>query len=209
MLFEARERGLRGVVVRRSWLNVMVRVLPVPLGLVLSGVLVWGATYADWSANTSNGGNVWTSGSIGLANDSRVPMFHIEQMKPGDSGSNCIQIKSNADTPAALKLYSSSPNWPKNYQSFLNLKIEVGTGGTFGNCAGFVPLGTAFTGTLDTFVALHTDYHNGVGPWTLPGRPPNALGFRFSWQFSPAAPNGAQSSDTNEVTFTWEAQQSG
>jgi hypothetical protein len=190
---------------RRSWLNVMLRVLPVPLGLLLSGVLVWGASSAEWSANTSNSGNKWTSGSIGLANDSKVPMFDVDNMKPGDSGSNCIQIKSNADVPTALKLYSSSPNWPTNYQSFINLKIEVGTGGTFGNCAGSRPIGLAFSGTLDTFVALHTDFRTGVGPWILPGKPPNALGFRFAWQFSPAAPNEAQSVDSNEVTFSWEA----
>ncbi|GDY31627.1 hypothetical protein GTS_32600 [Gandjariella thermophila] len=183
----------------------MMRVLPVPLGLVLSGALVWGASYADWTGNTSNAGNKWSSGSLGLANDSRVPMFNVENMKPGDSGANCIVIKSNADFPTALKLYSSSPNWPTNFQSFVDLRIEVGTGGRFGDCAGFSPFDTAFVGTLDTFLALHTDFRTGVGPWTLPGKPPNALSFRFIWRFSPDAPNGAQSVETNEVTFSWEA----
>jgi hypothetical protein len=206
MFGEARERGPRGALMtRRSWLNALVRVLPVPLGLVLSGVLVWGSSYADWSAETSNGGNTWTAGSVGLANDSRVPMFRIDNMRPGDTGANCIRVRSNADVPTAVKLYANAPNWPSNYQSFVDLRVEVGSGGTFGNCAGFAASGTAFDGTLDSFVALHTDFRTGVGTWTLPGKPPNALSFRFSWLFSPAAPNAVQSGGTPEVTFTWEA----
>ncbi|MEV7361423.1 hypothetical protein [Streptomyces sp. NPDC091299] len=190
----------------RPWLHVLAQVAPVPLGLLLSGALVWGATNADWSGTTSNSGNTWESGSLGLANNSKVPMFRVDNMRPGDTGSNCIRIESNADFPTALKLYSSSPNWPSNYQSFIDLKIEVG-GGTFGNCKGFTPQRTAFNGTLDQFVALYTDFRNGVGPWTLPGKPPNSLSFRFAWKFSRSAPNSAQSVVTNEVTFTWEARE--
>ncbi|MDR3082846.1 MAG: hypothetical protein LBV60_18315, partial [Streptomyces sp.] len=191
----------------RPWLNVLAQVMPVPLGLLLSGALVWSATNADWSGTTSNSGNVWGSGSAGLANDSRVPMFRIDNMRPGDKGSNCIRIVSNADFPTALKLYSNSPNWPQNFQSFINLKIEVGSGGSFGDCKGFTARKTAFDGTLDQFVALHTDFRSGVGPWTLPGKPPNSLSFRFVWKFSRGAPNTAQSVTTNEVTFTWEARE--
>ncbi|MER8067470.1 hypothetical protein ABTZ59_04050 [Streptomyces sp. NPDC094034] len=191
----------------RPWLNVLAQVVPVPLGLLLSGALVWGATNADWSGTSSNSGNTWTSSSLGLANDSKVPMFSIDDMRPGDTGSNCIEIKSNADFPTALKLYSSSENWPSNFQSFVDLKIEVGSGGTFGNCRGFTPHRTAFDGTLDTFVALYNDFRTGLGPWILPGKPPNALSFRFAWKFSPSASNGAQSTSTNEVIFTWEARE--
>jgi hypothetical protein len=190
---------------RRSLLNALVRVLPIPLGLVLSGALVWGASYADWSGNTSNSGNEWSPTSFGLANDSRVPMFRADNLKPGDSGANCIQIKSSATFPTVVKFYVASANWPTNYQSFVDLRIEVGSGGRFGDCAGFSPSGIAFDGTLDTLVALHTDFDHGLGPWTLPGRPPNTISFRFSWRFSPEAPNSAQGVTGNEVTFTWEA----
>ncbi|MFE9890259.1 hypothetical protein [Streptomyces scopuliridis] len=191
----------------RPWLNVLAQVVPVPLGLLLSGALVWGATNADWSGTSSNSGNTWTAGSAGLANDSKVPMFDIDKMRPGDTGFNCIEIKSNADVPTALKLYSNSQNWPSNYQSFIDLKIDVGSGGTFGDCDGFTRHRTAFDGTLDQFVALHTDFRAGVGPWPLSGKPPNSLSFRFSWKFSPSAPNGSQSVNTNEVIFTWEARE--
>lgn len=189
---------------RRSWLNVMVRVVPMPLGLLLSGVLVWGASYADFTASTSNSGNTWSAGTIGLANDSRVPMFHIENMKPGEAGANCIQVRSNADVPTALKLFSDTRNWPSGYQSFVNLRVETGSGGSFGNCAGFAPNGVAFDGTLDTFVGLHADYRTGVGPWRLPATPAT-ISFRFSWLFRPGTANGPQASGTPEVTFTWEA----
>ncbi|MFE4170461.1 hypothetical protein ACFRR7_00170 [Streptomyces sp. NPDC056909] len=191
----------------RPWLNVLAQVVPVPLGLLLSGALVWGATNADWSGTSSNSGNTWTAASAGLGNDSRKPMFSIEDMRPGDAGSNCARIKSNAEFPTALKLYSNSPNWPNDFQSFVSLRIEMGSGGTFGNCDGFTPHRTAFDGTLDEFVNLHTDFRTGVGPWTLPGKPPNSRSFRFAWKFSPSAPNGAQGETVNEVTFTWEARE--
>lgn len=189
----------------RPWLSVLAQVVPVPLGLLLSGALVWGATNADWSGTSSNSGNRWTSSSLGLANDSRVPMFRVDRMHPGDTGSNCIRIKSNADFPTALKLYTDADSWPSDFQSFINLKIDVGSGGSFGNCKGFTPHRSAFDGTLDTFIALHTDFRTGLGPWLLPGKPPNSLSFRFAWQFSPSAPDSAQNEDTNESTFTWEA----
>lgn len=191
----------------RPWLHVLAQVVPIPLGLLLSGALVWGATNADWSGTSSNSGNTWESGSLGLANDSKVPMFRIDNMRPGDTGSNCIRIKSNASFPTALKLYSNSPNWPTNFQSFINLKIEVGSGGTFGDCNGFTPQRTAFDGTLDQFIALYTNFRTGLGPWTLPGKPPNSLSFRFAWKFSPSAPNSSQSVATNEASFTWEARE--
>ncbi|MGW4027786.1 hypothetical protein ACWEFL_00465 [Streptomyces sp. NPDC004838] len=187
----------------RPWLNVLVKVVPVPLGLLLSGALVWSATNADWSATSSNSGNTWTSGSFGLANDSKVPMFDVEDMQPGDRGSNCIRIKSNTDFPSVLKVYSSSPNWPNNFQSFVNLRIEVGSGGDAGDCKGFTRRETVFRGTLDTFVAVHTDFRTGVGPSPLRG----AVSFRIAWEFSRSAPNGSQSTNTNEVTFTWEARE--
>ncbi|MFB6978630.1 hypothetical protein [Streptomyces scopuliridis] len=191
----------------RPWLNVLAKVVPVPLGLLLSGALVWGATNADWSGTSSNSGNTWTAGTMGVANDSKVPMFRVKNMRPGDTGSNCIKIKSNADFPTALKLYSDAPGWPSNFQSFINLTIEVGSGGDAGNCHGFTPHKTAFDGTLDQFVALHTDFRTGVGPWTLPGRPPNSLSFRIAWKFSPSAPDGSQGEATNEASFTWEARE--
>ncbi|MEU3185119.1 hypothetical protein ABZ707_13085 [Streptomyces sp. NPDC006923] len=191
----------------RPWLNVLAQVVPVPLGLLLSGALVWAATNADWSGTSSNSGNTWTAGSMGLGNDSKVPMFRIDNMRPGDTGSNCIDIESNATFPTTLKLYSNSPNWPSNFQSFINLTIEVGSGGTAGDCSGFTRHKTVFDGTLDQFIALHTDFRTGLGPWRLSGKPPNSRSFRFAWKFSSSAPNSAQGTNTNEASFTWEARE--
>ncbi|MFJ5901861.1 hypothetical protein ACIQFZ_42530, partial [Streptomyces sp. NPDC093064] len=91
---------------------------------------------------------------------------------------------------------------PQNHRSQPQSEISTEPG------AVHTPHKTAFDGTLDQFVALYTDFRTGVGPWTLPGKPPNSLSFRFTWKFSPSAPNSAQSVTTNEVTFTWEARES-
>jgi hypothetical protein len=193
---------------KRSILQKMARLLPVPLGLLLSGVLVWQASYAAFIGSTSNSGNSWSVGTVNLSNDSGgVPMFQVTNMTPGDTGSHCILITSASTVPTTVKLYSSSTAHPANdISQYINLTIEQGTGGTFANCAAFTPISTAFNGDLETFDTTHTNYANGVGPWALDGTPPDTLSFRFTWTFSASAPPTTQNGQSDQVTFTWEAQ---
>jgi hypothetical protein len=186
----------------------MLRILPAPLGLLLSGVLVWQGSYAAFLATTSNSGNKWTAGTVALTNDSAgQPMFQETNIKPGDTGSHCIQITSTSTVASVVKLYASVSENPGNdIGPYINLTIEEGTGGTFASCAGFTASSTAYTGNVEDFENTRTNYANGVGPWALDNTPPNTLSFRFAWTFSASAPASTQGGSSDDVTFIWEAQ---
>ncbi|MFD4588747.1 hypothetical protein [Streptomyces sp. NPDC058434] len=201
--------GLRVSLRRLPWTKVIAYALPVPLGLALSGGLVWRASHAAFAGVTSNSGNRWSAGSLNLTNDSGgLPMFQITNMTPGQSGSRCIAITSSSTLPANIKLYSSHAAVPANDISpYINLTIEDGTGGTFNSCAGFTPNGaTDYTGTLDNFLTTRTNYANGVGPWAVSGSPPQTISYRITWTFSASAPDTTQGGSTPNVSFNWEAQ---
>jgi hypothetical protein len=188
------------------------QVVAVPIGLFLSGLFVWNASNAAFTASTSNGGNVWRAGTVALtSDDGGLPMFNVSNMKPGDTGQRCIAITSASNFATAVKLYSSEAGSPANdIDPFIDLTIEKGTGGSFSSCTGFTPTAGApgFTGTLDGFLNNHTTYSNGIGPWPLTGAsPPQTITFRFIWTFNINAPNTAQNGTTPNVTFIWEAQQ--
>ncbi|WP_214417001.1 hypothetical protein [Sphaerisporangium fuscum] len=189
----------------------MSQFLAMPIGLLLSGVLVWQASNASFIGTTTNPGNTWSVGTVNLTNDSGgVPMFQVTNMVPGNTGSHCIKVTSTASVPSAVKLYANITAPPTTDVSpYINLKIEEGTGGTFASCAAFNPTGgTAYNGTLADFTANHTNFATGVGPWSLTGTPPEDLTYRFTWTFSNAAPPSTESGSTPTVNFVWEAQNS-
>lgn len=195
------------------WSLIAPQVLAVPLGLLLSGTLVWNASNAAFTATASNGGNEWKAGTVALTSDaSGQPMFNVSNIKPGDTGQHCIAITSTSNFATAVKLYGSESALPTNdIDPYINLTIEKGTGGSFSSCTGFTPTAGApgFTGTLETFLNTETNYSTGTGPWALTGAsPPETITFRFTWTFSATAPNTAQSGSTANITFIWEAQQS-
>ena len=192
-----------------SRLRLLAYVVPVPVGLALSGVLVWHASYAAFSGATTNSGKKWTAGSVNLTNDSGgTPMFQLTNLSPGDTGSRCIAITSTATIPTAIKMYTSTANPPANDISpYINISIEDGTGGAFASCTGFTPNGaTDYTGTLENLTTTRTNYASGIGPWALTGSAPETKTFRITWTFSATAPDTSQGGTTPNVNFTWEAQ---
>lgn len=63
---------------------------------------------------------------------------------------------------------------------YLDLTVEISPdGGAFGDCSGFVPGATLFTGSLADFGGGHTGYGTGLAAWT-PAVPGEARGFRFT-----------------------------
>ncbi|OAH14497.1 hypothetical protein STSP_20080 [Streptomyces jeddahensis] len=194
---------------RKSPLTLAAYVVPVPIGLVLSGALVWQASHAAFSGRTTSSGTSWTAGSVNLTNDSDgQPMFNLTNITPGDTGTRCIAITSQATSPTNIKLYTSTANPPANDISpYINVTVEDGTGGSFDSCDGFTPAGaTDYTGTLENLTTTRTNYANGIGPWALTGNPPETKTFRVTWTFSATAPDSTQGGSTPNVNFTWEAQ---
>jgi len=183
-------------------------VLPIPLGLLLSGALVWQASYSAFSSTTSNSPNTWSTTTVNLTNDSTSSLFTITNMSPGQTGFNCIQLTSTSTVATTLKLYTAIGSAPANdVSSYITITIEQGSGGLYNDCSSFSASSTPFSGTLSSLTSTATNYSNGVAAGSFTGtNPPQTTSYRITWTFSSSAPNSTQGGSTPTVTFTWEAQ---
>ncbi len=213
-----------------------VRRAAVPLGLVVSALLVWQTSTAAFTANTSNGTNTFAAGNVVLTdNDGSTAMFTltgVNAMKPGDSVARCIRVTYGTNgvpnLPMSVKMYSSgytSPTSPGNggvLGTSLNLTIDVSADQsfTFPTCPSIssattvysssVPSGqTSNAGKLEGF-ASYTNWSNGIsGEFSsaTTSTSPTSRIYRFTAALPSDAPDSMQGA-TAQITFVWEARNS-
>jgi hypothetical protein len=180
-------------------------------GVLASGAVVWEASYSAFSASTTNPTSNWASGTVVLADDdSSTALFTASGLKPGSTGTKCIAVTSTGSLPSTVKLYGTNSATTNALSTYLNLTITQGTGGTFGSCTGFTPLGSGssvFSGTLAGFASASTAFANGLGSWAPTGSGSETRVFQLTYTLDAAAPNTAQGG-TAALGFTWEAQNS-
>jgi len=183
--------------------------LALPLGLIGSAALVWQASYAAFTATTTNPGNSWTAGTVVLSDDDgATAIITATHLKPGSTDTRCIEVWYTGNLGAAVELYLSPGDLvtTPDLAPYLQLTVEEGSGGGAGNCAGFTPTSTLYpasgTGTLSGFSSTHGSYATGAGAWA-PVTAENRT-YRFTWTLDPNTTNPAQG-DTATATFTWEA----
>lgn len=180
-------------------------------GLLASGALVWQASYSAFSATTSNPTNNWTAGTVALSDDdTNTAMFTATGLKPGSTGTKCVAVTSSGSLASAVKLYGTNFATTNSLASSINLTITQGTGGGFGSCTGFTPLGTGasvYSGTVAGFAGAATNYSSGLGTWAPTGSASETRVFQFTYTLDPATPNSAQGG-TAAIAFTWESQNS-
>lgn len=185
----------------------------VPTALVISGLLVWQASYSAFSASTSNPTNNWTAGSVALSDDdSDTAMFTASNLKPASTATKCIVVTSTGTLASAVKLYATAYSTTNALGTYINLTVDEGAGGTFAtsgptSCSGFTSSANDFTGTLATFATTKTNFASGVSSWTPTGSGSESKTFRFTYTLDSATPNSAQGG-TAQAGFTWEAQNS-
>jgi len=171
--------------------------------------MVWQASYSTFNATTTNPSSNWSTGTVALSDDdSNSAMFSVTNMKPGATGSKCIAVTSTGTMPSAVKLYGTGATTTNALSSSITLVVTQGTGGSFGSCTGFTPLGTGssvFNGTLASFASTATSFSNGLGSWTPTGSASETRVFQFSYTFDVNAPNSTQNG-TASIGFTWEDQ---
>ena len=179
------------------------------LGMALSGVMVLTASRAAFSAQTQNTGNSVSVGDVALVDDDTgSAMFSVTNMAPGDTTQACIAVtyQGTIADPSAVKLYSGGFTDSGALADELDITVEVGTGGSFADCAGFTPASTIFaTNTLTSFDTTHTDYTNGAVGWDPAGTPESRT-FRFTIDLPSDAPDTVQGDSVTDLIFTWEVQ---
>ena len=170
--------------------------------VLLTAAFIVTASLAAFSDTTDNSGNTWSAGTVILTDDDLgVAMFTVTNMSPG-TVTDCIVVTySGSVLPADVNLYGISGG--TGLDDFLDVTVEEGTGGIFGDCTGFSPTSTIFgPGTLTSFAATHTNFTNGVGAW-LPAANPESRTYRFTVTL---VDNNAAQGLNATATFTWEAQ---
>ncbi len=177
--------------------------------MALVSAVVVTRSEAAFTASTDNTGSSFTAGSVTLVdNDSSSALFTIAQMTPGTTSVDCITVtyQGTITNPAAVKLYSGGYTDSGNFADFLNVTIEEGTGGTFGDCTGFTSQNTIETsGTLVDFDTTHTSYATGAGVWDPSGTPESKT-YRITVELDATTPNAEQGESVTALTLTWEAQ---
>jgi hypothetical protein len=107
-------------------------------------------------------------------------MFADEQgLVPGEPERRCIRVALDGGVvPAPVQLYAADVTGA--LAGHLDLVVEVGPGGgVFGDCSGFAPESTLFTGTLAEFGRRYTGFDSGLPAWA-PVAPGESRSFRFT-----------------------------
>jgi len=193
------------------WAGRLIRLAALPVGMVVSALIVAQASYSAFSATTVNPTNNWAAGTVALSDDdSATAMFTVTGLRPGSTGTRCIAVTSTGTVPSAVRLYTSAASFSQTngLADAMTLTVTQGTGGSFGSCTGYSPLGVGgslYSGSLTGFSTTATSYATGLGTWAPTGAASETRVFQFTYTLPTTAPNGTQAG-TAAIGFTWEAQ---
>ncbi len=187
----------------------------VPLGMLASGVLIWQASYAAFSATTTNPNNTFSAGTVTLT-DNRQPstvMFNPTGVKPGSTGTSCITVTYNGSLAANVKMYLAAADLTTssgtNLAQYLTVQVNEGTG-TATNCSDFVSSANLYnatgqgdtTKTLSAFSAASNSFANGVSSFAPTGSGQTKTYKITYW----VQDNNAAAGMNSTAKLTWEAQ---
>jgi hypothetical protein len=194
------------------------RAAAVPLGLIASGALVFAGSQSAFTATTSNAGNAWQAGKVKLQNDGSGTMqasggaaaFTVTKIKPGDTGSRCIQVESDSDVDGTVRFFVSSVGGAAGVggqplTSQLQLRVESAAGQSPATCAGFTPSTTVHDWSL--MAALPTSFGtaSATTEWSTVGdSSPTYRTYRVSWRLPTDSSNNLVMGGTAQATLNWE-----
>ncbi|NNF09059.1 MAG: hypothetical protein HKN74_02130 [Acidimicrobiia bacterium] len=176
------------------------------LSLVFVSFLVIRTSRSAFSDTTDNQTNQFSAGSVTLVDDdSGSALFTVTDMAPTDSVTECITVTYQGSLDTTVVLYGALSGGD-GLDDYLDLTVERGSGGSFGDCSGFTSSELVYSGTLDGFTGTHTDFATGAGTWApTGGAPDDDMTYRFVVTLQDD--NAAQGLTTT-ASFTWEAQNS-
>ena len=159
-------------------------VTAVVASLLFVTFLVVSTSRAAFTATTDNTTNNVASGDVVLNDDDAgVALFTSPVMAPTESVVECIEVTYDGTIlPASpIRLYNSGALGGTGLEQYLDVTIEVGTGGLFGNCGAFVPSSTITpVGTLQAFSTTNTAWATGLNTTWTPVAQGETQTFRFT-----------------------------
>jgi hypothetical protein len=158
-----------------------------PAAILLAGLLVWQGSNAAFTATTRSSGNSWSTGQVTLTDDDLgAAAITIQHMLPMQTGSKCIVVTSTSDVAGQVRTYIAnlSPS-AQHIENYIQLQVQVGTGGTFTSCTGFVPeAGGPAASSVAAFATASSSYATGVNPWTTAGTVGEKKTYKLIWTFN-------------------------
>ena len=181
-------------------------VLAIVLGFLLSAGVVWQSSQAAFTANVSNPGNSFTAGKVSVTSTgSGSATFSVTGLKPGSSGSQCVDVTYTGNIAASVKMYGANyvntdaSAGAGQLAAVITLTISTGAGA---NCAAPGAQTQIYSGSLHTFGTTITTFGTGIGTFT-----PSTNGTikPYTVAYSVGNDNTAQG-DIGQVDFVWESQ---
>ncbi len=185
---------------RRSRRAMAYRAVAMLASLGFVSVLIMTSSRAAFVDTTDNTSNHFSAGTVVLDDDdSGTVLFNVNNLAPGSPRQNCIRVSYTGSLAANVRMYGAASG---SLAQYLDVTVEVGSGGTFGNCTGFSGGTTLYTGTLSDFAASRTNFTNGLAGWNGATNPSNRT-YRITVTMQDD--NAAQGLSA-DADFTWEAQ---
>ncbi|MGI9613916.1 MAG: hypothetical protein ACR2QO_13485 [Acidimicrobiales bacterium] len=177
------------------------RATAIATALLMVTILTVNRSQAAFTDNTVNTGSSFATNTVVLTDDDAgSALFTATGMTAGSSVVECIVVTySGTQLPAPVRMFGTTTG---GLDTYLDTTIEIGSGGSFGSCAGFTPASTLFNNTLENFSTTHTNWTTGLPAFTAAANPTNqTLRFTITVQNTDSA-QGLSST----ANFTFETQ---
>ncbi|MDX1450031.1 MAG: TasA family protein [Acidimicrobiia bacterium] len=186
----------------RLWLHALAGTL----ALAIVGFMVIRASTAAFFDTTVNTGNGFAAGTVTLTDDdTTTALFDLANLAPGDGATSCIAVTYSGSLDATVKLYAAVTGGT-GLDSYLDVTVERGSGGSFADCGAFTVDEVVYSGTLSGLAATAQDFGSGLGAWAaIGGAPDDVVTYRVAVTLQDD--DAAQGLDAS-ASFTWEAQNS-
>jgi hypothetical protein len=173
-------------------------------GAVLCTGMVWQTSSAMFTGSTGTSGT-WAAGSVAVTDDDAGrAVFDSTQdglLTAYQTLTRCIKVTYTGSIVSGtqVRLYAAASG---ALAGQLNLTVDEGTGGAFGDCTGFTATTAGlYSGTLAGFATSASSFATGVTHWA-----PSVTPETCSYRFTVTVPNtNAAQNGTATGSFTWEA----
>jgi hypothetical protein len=181
------------------------------LGVVASGAMVWQASEAAFTAQTSTANHIG-AGTVVISNErSGQSLLSVTTLTPGATAVQCVLVTYSGSATATVKLYANTATYTDagNLGNTLTITVETADTGAYGNsCATFAGNITTIVPaeTADTFAARN-DFSAGapaLTPWQPTGTG-QSKAYRVTATLPANAATGLQGT-TLDLALIWEAQ---
>jgi hypothetical protein len=181
-----------------------------PVAIIAAGLLVWRGSVEAFSAQTSNVGNNWSTGSVTLVDDDAgAAAFSVLNVTPGQTGTHCILVTSTSTIPGVVKFYIARLG-AQGLEKNITLTGAIGHGGSFASCDGFVATQTGTTASIADTAATVSSYATGALPWATTGVSGESMTYEMTWRFDTTGLTQAQvdalQGKSVSVDAVWELQ---